>query len=750
MANASLSIQIPPDQAPAMPSAEKVDVTGTRMDIPLNRLLVAVENVRKHRAEEAEDALLRASVTSKGLLKNLVVRTARPDDIAAAAKGKSKRGKKTPANGSAGPEPTHAVVAGGRRLAALQAMAADGVIPTDTPVPCLVRDAREELVSVSYAENVGRAGMSMPDHIRAYGNMLEAGKRTAEIAAELQVSERIAARMARLAALAPQVLAAFEKDDIDYDCLKAFTRVANNHTEQRRVLKAVLEAGGHGWQQRRIIDDLTGSERMTGGNGLAQFVTLEAYEEAGGTFAPDLFTQHEDDMIQIEQPELVLKLADELLEAAAAKVTGEWTRVIPHRTWNWREQEKYHFLKKQPAAPGQADQNKLAAIATARKALEESIRTNGYSQGNWEERQKLDQQEGKIQARLTNQGSYPPEIRKLCSVVVSPAKRARHCNVAYGAIEKTDKAALTALRALVREDEALRHCLPRELERLVARTVRKGPSGGTSSVPYRMSAKLVRSLEVKRNDVVQRHLSGHFDHAFDLFVFHNASVLYEPGGHRFGRGPIEIRVERAGTTAHATGYVPPLGATDDDSDDDGPEEPEGFSRHVPDNLRHVGPILERVFREPGEFEDDEDEEGLAAFRRFQQLTTEEKQLVFGAIVACSLKPQASFSSSAHGSVEQVVQDMNIGFSDEIRPEGESFWAKISRAAILEIAGEVLGTEWVQLRLKARKAELVADVSAAFGTEPVVDQPGLTEEGRARALQWTLPGMASSAVAHTPA
>ena len=77
--------------------------------IPLDRLSTAPENVRRTPPDAAAEAELKASIAALGLLGNLVVR-------------------------SEGPGGDYAVVAGGRRLTALKALAADGVIDAAHPV----------------------------------------------------------------------------------------------------------------------------------------------------------------------------------------------------------------------------------------------------------------------------------------------------------------------------------------------------------------------------------------------------------------------------------------------------------------------------------------------------------------------------------------------------------------------------------------------------------------------------------------
>ena len=85
------------------------DLTCTVRELTLDTLEPAPENVRTAPPEAAALAELKASLAAHGLLASLVVRPV-----------ESVR-------------PRYAVVAGGRRLAALKALAAEGVIPVKPP-----------------------------------------------------------------------------------------------------------------------------------------------------------------------------------------------------------------------------------------------------------------------------------------------------------------------------------------------------------------------------------------------------------------------------------------------------------------------------------------------------------------------------------------------------------------------------------------------------------------------------------------
>src|SRR3546814_20767308 len=94
-------------------------------NLPLHKLAKSPCNARKTAPSEAAEAELRASIAVHGLQQNLVV---------------------TPANG----EGVYEVIAGGRRLAALKALQAEGKLPADCLVPCFIR-------TENAAEQIGRA-----------------------------------------------------------------------------------------------------------------------------------------------------------------------------------------------------------------------------------------------------------------------------------------------------------------------------------------------------------------------------------------------------------------------------------------------------------------------------------------------------------------------------------------------------------------------------------------------------------------
>ncbi|MCY3831359.1 MAG: ParB/RepB/Spo0J family partition protein, partial [Rhodospirillaceae bacterium] len=175
-------------------------------EIPLSRLSLAPENVRKTPPDPRADAELKASIAALGLLENLVVRADEHDE-----------------NGG----DRYAVAAGGRRLKAMQALVEDEALDADHPVPCQVRTGDAQPGEVSLAENVMRVPMHPADQVVAFSKLAGAGQSVSAIAARFGASERVVEQRLRLGNAAPELLDAYRADEIDLEVLKAFAVTAD-------------------------------------------------------------------------------------------------------------------------------------------------------------------------------------------------------------------------------------------------------------------------------------------------------------------------------------------------------------------------------------------------------------------------------------------------------------------------------------------------------------------------------------------
>ena len=172
-------------------------------DIPLSQLELSPDNARKTPADDSAFTELKASIAAHGLLENLIARSMEP--------------------GADGPG-RYAVIAGGRRLAAMQALAAEGALEEDHPVPCRMIGDIVAAEEVSLAENSVRAAMHPADQVEAFRRLADAGSTAAAIAARFGVSERTVEKRLRLGNAAPVLLEAYRAGEIDLEHIDGLRR----------------------------------------------------------------------------------------------------------------------------------------------------------------------------------------------------------------------------------------------------------------------------------------------------------------------------------------------------------------------------------------------------------------------------------------------------------------------------------------------------------------------------------------------
>lgn len=284
-------------------------MTTTIRPIPLDQLSVSAHNARTIDREPLDE--LAASIAAEGLLQNLTV-------IAGDGEG-------------------YEVIAGKRRLGALQLLRERGELPAglDAP-PCRIVDD-ERALSASLAENVVRKAMHPADEFVAFRRLAESGRSCEDIAQEFGVMPVVVQRRLRLANVAPSLFALFQRDEIALDQMMALA-VTEDHAAQEAAWNVPDE-----WerQPRRIKDRLTKSEVNVARDKAARFVGMETLADAGVVVRRDLFSDrgegYTDDRLLIDQ------LALDKLEHAADAVRDEG--------WSWVEARIEHarYIDGRPA-----------------------------------------------------------------------------------------------------------------------------------------------------------------------------------------------------------------------------------------------------------------------------------------------------------------------------------------------------------------------------------------------------------------
>ena len=156
--------------------------------------------------------------------------------------------------------------------------------------------------------------------------MREKGQSEEEIAAAFFVSVAVVRQRLRLASVSPKILDAYAEDEISLDQLMAFT-VNGDHARQEYVFERLTQAHTREpYMIRRMLTE--GAVRAS--DKRAQFIGLDAYEEAGGTVLNDLFQG--DDGGWWQDVALIGRLVAEKLEREADTIRAEgwkWLDLAP-------------------------------------------------------------------------------------------------------------------------------------------------------------------------------------------------------------------------------------------------------------------------------------------------------------------------------------------------------------------------------------------------------------------------------------
>ncbi len=229
----------------------------TTTSIALAKLALSPLNVRQTTAAD-DTSDLEASIIAHGLL--------------------------APLTGHPMPRGKFGIIAGGRRLRALQALAERREIDAKTfMVDVSVRDeSNATATEISVIENTARVALPAAEEFAAFAKLAEDGADIAAIARRFGTTELHVRQRMRLGQLHPDILAALGAGRLTLDAAKAFAATTDQALQKRvfdqsRFMPYEIRAA-----MKRDLSN-TGVDRML------QLVTLEAYTTAGGRADEDLF-----------------------------------------------------------------------------------------------------------------------------------------------------------------------------------------------------------------------------------------------------------------------------------------------------------------------------------------------------------------------------------------------------------------------------------------------------------------------------
>ncbi len=354
---------------------EAVIEASPRTTVPFNKLILSdTHQVRPvGSTSKMSIAELAASIKESNVLQNLIV-------------VKGARG-------------LFEVCAGGRRLEALALLIANGDIPENFPVPVLIVPADKALIA-SLSENCFHIPLHPAEEYTAFARLAAQGKSVEDVAAAFGVTPLVVKRRMKLATVSPKLMAQFREDKIGLDCLMVLASV-DDHGKQEQAWACVPE-----WNRRPdyLRQLLTQGEIESDRDPVARYVSVKAYEKAGGTLRRDLFSD-DDKKAYLLDGALLEKLATDKLQKKAKQVTADgWKWVDVRVRYNYDEFVKYGELRRTRREPTEQEaagvaelQAKATALHDQMEALAEADADEGDEDNEYE---KLETESESLQARI--------------------------------------------------------------------------------------------------------------------------------------------------------------------------------------------------------------------------------------------------------------------------------------------------------------------------------------------------------------
>ena len=663
-------------------------------EVPLSRLALAPENVRKTPADQIAEAEMKASIATHGLLENLVVRMDGPADAGA-----------------------YAVIAGGRRLAAMKALAEDGTIDADHPVPCLVAADPAMAGELSLAENIVRIAMHPADQVIAFSKLADAGLSVGSIAARFGTAERLVEQRLRLGNVAPDLLDAYRADEIDLEVLKAFS-VTPDHARQMAAWEQVAGQGYRpsAWQVKRLLTE----EQIPGTSAVARFVGVEAYEAAGGKVLRDLFSNDDDSAVWFDDPALLTNLAMENLRVFQDELATRWKWATAMVEVDWNTTARYGRIYPEPAERTPEEQAEIEKLEARQGALAE-LDDDDWTEELVREAETIEERHDEIEGAIEARAVYRREDFGIAGCIATIARD--------GTLQVID--GLVAPEDIPKETPAGPDGTGSGADNADGHTAGIGTDPGRISVPAvsgPMNLPKDREAEARkeagvgigladdlrsiRTALVKAKLAGDFEAAFDLMLFQLGRSVFTDG---YKSHALDIAIRE-------TSDRPTMRMNDAD-----------FAAWSPGEAM----LEDRSGLSFDWLAIEDDGESFAALRALSQA---EKQALFAACVARTVKGQLAFEPLARPELEVTVARLDIDFASHVRPTADMLWSRINKGRILDIARSVLSPAWASDRSKNKKPDLAKAMEEAFaaGDPPL----GLHADDHAAALAWLPPGFAA--------
>ena len=468
--------------------------------IPLSQLELSPENVRKTPASGNALTELTASIAAHGLIGSLVVQSPHP-----------------------GPDGgRYPVIAGGRRLAALNALVRGDKLEPDYLVPCRVIDNAAIARELSLAENVVRSDMHPADQVEAFHNLARKGATAETIAERFGVTTRLVSQRLRLGGVDPALLTAYREERLSLETLTAFA-ITTDQAHQRAVWDQVKDqhhfAGA--WQVKRMMTE----DRVPAGARNARFVGIDVYEAAGGIVTRDLFAEDHEQGTWLDDPTLLNTLATAKLEAAADAIRPDWKWVDTTLDIDWQSLADYGRIDAIPGELTTEEQAEFERLASRHDELSDDASEDSWTDTLEDEYQTVTDRIAELEVIPDERATFPDELQPHAGVILTIHHDATLRTI-KGLIRPGDKEAIEAASTAASDDNdtpagfRLPACNARQPVANPEAEARKAAGLGNA---------LCDDLRPIRTNIIKTHLAADFEAAFDLLLFQLARGVFTHG-----------------------------------------------------------------------------------------------------------------------------------------------------------------------------------------------------------------------------
>lgn len=189
-----------------------------------------------------------------------------------------------------------------------------------------------------------------------------------EVASAFSVTPLFVKRRMKLAQVSPALMEQFRAGEISLECLMVLASV-DDIARQERLWSQLPH-----WQRRpdMLRRFLNQDEISAVQDPVATFVTVQAYEQAGGPVRRDLFS--DDDEVHLQDAALLETLATDKLQPLAAQAQAEgwaWVEVCPRM--NSERYGSHGQLRPTPRQPSIEEQQELDELAQCLQKVQEAL-----------------------------------------------------------------------------------------------------------------------------------------------------------------------------------------------------------------------------------------------------------------------------------------------------------------------------------------------------------------------------------------